>query len=67
MGWHKGARCPPFVADFYGPRCSQHPFDPYSLTHVLRGFLFFLLLITILGAIYYAVVGGETRSQGDMA
>ena len=47
MGFSNGRWWPIFVPDFYGPRCSQHPFDPYSLTHVLHGFLFFVILVTI--------------------
>lgn len=47
MGFHNGAWWPIVVTDSFGPRCSQHPFDPYSLTHILHGFIFFLFLVVI--------------------
>jgi hypothetical protein len=50
MGFHDGSWCPVIVPDFYGPRCSQHPFDPYSLTHILHGFVFYAILVAIPGA-----------------
>ena len=33
-----------WTSDAWGPETSQRLFDPYSLTHVLHGFLFFWLL-----------------------
>lgn len=59
MGFHNGAWFPLFVPDFYGLRCSQHPFDPYSLTHILHGFFFFLLLVFIPDAVSESKWGVE--------
>lgn len=43
MAWHKGSWWPLFVPQWYSPNVSQHPFDPYSFTHILHGLIFFLL------------------------
>ena len=41
MGWHNGKWLPLYVPQWYSPGVSQHPFDPYSFTHVLHGVLLF--------------------------
>jgi len=41
MAWHNGKWWPLFVPEWYHPRASQHFFDPYSLLHVLHGFIYF--------------------------
>jgi len=43
MAWHKGSWWPLYVPHWYSPSVSQHPFDPYSFTHILHGFIFFLI------------------------
>ena len=59
MGVHKGSWWPIYVPDFYGPRCSQHPLDPYSLTHVEHGFIFYALLVAIPDAIHHSIHGAN--------
>ena len=39
MAWHKGEWKPLYVSQWYSPGVSQHPFDPYSFTHILHGVL----------------------------
>ena len=41
MAWHKGKWKPLYVSQWYSPGVSQHPFDPYSFTHILHGVLLF--------------------------
>jgi len=53
MGAVNGKWWPVVVPDHYGPRCSMHPFDPYSLTHILHGVVFFLLLCAIPDLIFF--------------
>ena len=55
MGNVNGRWWPIYVPDIHGPRASQHPFDPYSFTHILHGFLCFLFIVTIPDAIFHAV------------
>ena len=43
MAWHKGSWWPLAISEWYGPRASQHVFDPYSLCLVVVGLLFHLL------------------------
>ena len=43
MAWHKGTWWPLFVKEWYGPRCSQHMFDPYSFCLVVLGLALHLL------------------------
>merc|ERR1711971_171929 len=37
MAWHKGTWWPLYVKEWYGPRCSQHMFDPYSFCLLVLG------------------------------
>jgi len=37
--FHNGYWWPLYTTDWYAPRVSQPVFDPYSLTHVLHGFI----------------------------
>lgn len=39
----------PWTGDIWSSHCSQHCFDPYSLTHVLHGVAFYFLLWAVLG------------------
>ena len=41
MAWHNGRWYPLYVSRWYSPDVSQHPFDPYSFTHILHGLLMF--------------------------
>ena len=41
MAWHIGKWKPVYVPQWYSPFVSQHPFDPYSFTHILHGVLLF--------------------------
>ena len=41
MAWHKGQWIPVYVSQWYSPGVSQHPFDPYSFTHILHGVILF--------------------------
>src|SRR5689334_13899566 len=34
----------PWVTNVWSKHCSQHPFDPYSLTHISHGLIFYGLL-----------------------
>merc|ERR1711953_1477616 len=43
MAWHKGTWWPLFVKEWYGPRCSQHMFDPYSFCLLVLGLVLHLL------------------------
>jgi len=43
MAWHKGEWLPLYCSQWYSPGVSQHPFDPYSFTHVLHGVVLFYL------------------------
>ena len=36
------------VPQWYLPRVSQHPLDPYSLTHLLHGVVFHLVWVLVL-------------------
>ena len=41
MAWHKGEWKPIYCPQWYSPGVSQHPFDPYSFTHILHGVILF--------------------------
>ena len=43
MAWHKGTWWPLYVKEWYGPRCSQHMFDPYSFCLLVLGLVLHLL------------------------
>jgi len=43
MAWHKGTWWPLAVKEWYGPKASQHMFDPYSLCLIVLGLVFHLL------------------------
>merc|ERR1712037_737323 len=43
MAWHKGTWWPLYVKEWYGPRCSQHMFDPYSFCLLVLGLFLHLL------------------------
>ena len=43
MAWHAGSWWPLYVREWYGPRCSQHMFDPYSFCLLVLGLLFQLI------------------------
>merc|ERR1712226_579017 len=43
MAWHKGTWWPLYVKEWYGPRCSQHMFDPYSFCLLVLGMFLHLL------------------------
>merc|ERR1712032_1239080 len=43
MAWHKGTWWPLAVKEWYGPKASQHMFDPYSLCLLVLGLVFHLL------------------------
>jgi len=47
--FHAGTWWPLYTSDWYAPRVSQPLFDPYSLTHVLHGFMMQLVLVRFLG------------------
>eukprot|EP00092_Neocalanus_flemingeri_P021326 GFUD01023114.1.p1 GENE.GFUD01023114.1~~GFUD01023114.1.p1 ORF type:complete len:170 (-),score=34.74 GFUD01023114.1:11-520(-) len=47
MAWHDGIWWPIYTLDWFSPKVSQHLFDPYSLTHVLHGLIFQLVLARI--------------------
>ncbi len=42
--WCECATVRPFVADIWSSHCSQHLFDPYTLTHLSHGLLFSIAL-----------------------
>ena len=42
--FHQGYWWPLYTTEWYAPRVSQPVFDPYSLTHVLHGFVMQLVL-----------------------
>ena len=42
-GHKDGSLYPIYIPEHYGKRNSQHPFDPYSFTHILHGVLLFYL------------------------
>jgi hypothetical protein len=44
LWWCSCGRLYLWTGDAYGPHTSQAPFDPYSLTHVLHGILYFGVL-----------------------
>ncbi len=46
--WCKFGDYAPYINDAWSRHTSQHLFDPYSLTHVLHGFLFCWILSLIL-------------------
>ena len=48
MAWHHGSWWPVVVPQWYLPRVSQHPLDPYSLIHLLHGVIFHLLWVLVL-------------------
>jgi len=43
MAWHKGKWYPLYVPEWYHPKVSQFMFDPYSFTHILHGFFFYVV------------------------
>jgi hypothetical protein len=43
-GWCSCGRLSPWAGDIWSSHCSQHLFDPYSLTHALHGLVFYGLL-----------------------
>merc|ERR1711879_993452 len=43
MAWHRGTWWPLYVKEWYGPRCSQHMFDPYSFCLLVLGLFLHLL------------------------
>ena len=44
MAWHDGVWWPLYTTAWYSPHVSEYMFDPYSLTHVLHGIFFQLIL-----------------------
>ena len=47
MAWHDGIWWPLYTTAWYSPQVSQYMFDPYSLTHILHGIIFHLILSNI--------------------
>ena len=48
MAWHNGFWWPLYTTAWYSPLVSQYMFDPYSLTHILHGIIFHLILSNII-------------------
>ena len=49
MAWHRGAWKPLYVPQWYNPKVSQHPFDPYSFTHISHGLLLYYVWKLLFG------------------
>ena len=49
MAWHKGEWKPLYVPQWYNPKVSQHPFDPYSFTHISHGLLLYYVWKLLFG------------------
>ena len=47
--FHNGYWWPLYTTEWYAPRVSQPMFDPYSLTHIIHGFLMQLMLVNFAG------------------
>ena len=41
--WYNGNWCPIYIPEWWSPKVSRHPFDPYSFVHCQSGVLFFYL------------------------
>ena len=41
--WYNGDWCPIYIPEWWSPKVSRHPFDPYSFVHCQSGVLFFYL------------------------
>ena len=56
----------PWVSDVWTPHCSQHLADPYSLTHISHGLLFFFLFawLTPRLAMHWRMVGSLAIAAG---
>src|SRR4051812_17356269 len=37
-----------WITNVWSPHCSQHPFDPYSLTHISHGLIFYFAFALLL-------------------
>ena len=48
MAWHNGVWWPLYTTAWYSPLVSEYMFDPYSLTHILHGIIFHLILSNII-------------------
>ena len=39
--WYNGDWCPIYIPEWWSPKVSRHPFDPYSFVHCQSGVIFF--------------------------
>ena len=41
--WYNGDWCPIYIPEWWSPKVSRHPLDPYSFVHCQSGIIFFYL------------------------
>ena len=41
--WYNGDWCPIYIPEWWSPKVSRHPLDPYSFVHYQSGIIFFYL------------------------